>query len=295
MVNERGFLATVCHAGCGRDEINDALLSRGLLSTTRPDEPPQSKFEVGPNVERLAGFHKLISKHTEYRVAGTPGECALYRLLKRHITYPKDLWFRRWARREGDGGPWLHAIISVVRDLNEQVTGGLLRYVNEDGDDAKTIQPKQSKGEVSGSAFKLPGEPPLILTEGVTSALAVWHATGRETWAVGGFKNFIQAPLRQQDVRLLVFGDNDEGKSCPSLLRERDFTVGDAIDAFVKEGREVTYVRPTEAGWDARDVLLREGEDALRRLVDHPTHLFPAHVRLSPKFELNKTLDKKEL
>ena len=58
------------------------------------------------------------------------------------------------------------------------------------------------------AAVRLPGREPLILCEGVETALSIWQATGQETWACLGISNIGRAPV-PENATVIIARDGD--------------------------------------------------------------------------------------
>lgn len=109
------------------------------------------------------------------------------------------------------------------------------------------------------SAVRLPGKPPLILAEGVETALSVWQATGQETWACLGISNIGSAPV-PKDAEIIVARDGDPAGS------KADSQIKRAIEKLRKRGFSIKVATPSE-GKDFNDILLDGGEEAVRVLI----------------------------
>ncbi len=264
-----GRLIFTCHAGCDREDVERELVVRGLLSPLRSFSPTIA-IQNGIVDERLSKLEKLLSRNIEL-ISGTPGDRALHRLLGCPLpSYPEGLYYRSHAIKDDDG-EWAGAIIALCQNIDGQVSAALVRYVKDDGSDAPMLKRggvKQTRGIIEGATFRLSGKRPLILCEGLTTGLALWIATGHETWAYGGIKNLLQVPLSEATKGVIVFGDNDDGKGTPQQVAKLEEQYTDAIDAFIREGRWVVFTRPMTAGFDGRDVLLNGGgQEELRCLI----------------------------
>jgi putative DNA primase/helicase len=96
---------------------------------------------------------------------------------------------------------------------------------------------------------------PLILAEGIETALACMESSGLPAWASGGagFLEAIQMPSSINDV--IIAADSDErGERAARIAGRRLF----------REGRKVRIARPPKPGIDFCDVLnaAREGAAA---------------------------------
>ena len=142
-------------------------------------------------------------------ISGTPGE---YYLRSRGITatVPDCIGFRR--RAFGQYG----AVVARATNSDGEVLAVQQIYVTADGDKAPLAVPKRTNKAVDGwahnSAVRLPGTAPVILAEGVETALSIWQATGRETWACLGISNIAHAPV-PEGATVIIARDGDEPSS----------------------------------------------------------------------------------
>lgn len=115
---------------------------------------------------------------------------------------------------------------------------------------------KATDGWAAKAAVRLPGREPLILCEGVETALSVWQATAQETWACLGISNIGRAPAPDNATVIIARdGDAPGSKAEGQMMR--------AASSLAARGLTVMIATPPE-DQDFNDVLLREGEEALR-------------------------------
>ena len=127
---------------------------------------------------------------------------------------------------------------------------------------------KAVDGWAAKAAVRLPGREPLILCEGVETALSVWQATGQETWACLGISNIGRAPVPENATVIIARdGDLPGSKAEGQMAR--------AASMLAHRGMTVLIATPPEEQ-DFNDVLVREGEPAVRdrigaaeRFIDH--------------------------
>lgn len=189
-------------------------------------------------------------------IAGTRVEAYLQR---RGITAnpPDCIRFRRFA-----AGPH-GALVALATDANGAVLAVQQIYLTEDGRKAPVDVVKRTNKAVEGwserSAMRLPGAAPIVLCEGVETALSVWQATGHETWACFGIANIARAPV-PEGARVIVARDGDEpGSKADQQLRR-------ALAALRGRGLQVSVASPP-LGMDFNDVLQKSGEQAARDLI----------------------------
>lgn len=136
-------------------------------------------------------------------------------------------------------------------------------YLTSSGDKAPVPVVKRTNKTIDKwaekSAVRLPGKPPLILAEGVETALSIWQATGQETWACLGISNIGSAPFYDgAEVIVARDGDPKGSKADNQLMR--------AITRLHQRGAKVKITRTPE-GKDFNDLLCESGEEAVRALI----------------------------
>ena len=188
------------------------------------------------------------------------GTCVELYLRNRGITassLPACIRFRRNAFGRH------HALVALATDAEGAVHAVQQIYLTEDG--AKSTVPVQKRTNKAHdrwsevAAVRLPGATPLILCEGVETALSLWQATGQETWACLGISNIARAPV-PDGASVIVARDGDEpGSKADRQLRK-------AIAQLRRRGHDVLVADPP-AGQDFNDMLLEAGEQAVRDAI----------------------------
>lgn len=155
------------------------------------------------------------------------------------------------------------AMVALATDDRGQVHGLQLIYLTEDGRKAPLkVQKRTNKAHDNWSdvsAVRLPGKPPIVLCEGVETALSVWQATGQESWACLGISNFGRAPL-PEDAPVIIARDGDEPNS------KADQQLRQAATILRERGHDVSVAEPPP-GQDFNDILQADGDDAVRMLL----------------------------
>lgn len=155
------------------------------------------------------------------------------------------------------------ALVALATDTEGQVHGLQLIYLAEDGRKAPLkVQKRTNKAHDGWSdvaAVRFPGTAPVVLCEGVETALSVWQATGQESWACLGISNIARAPL-PDGAPVIVARDGDAPNS------KADQQLRQAVTVLRARGHEVTVAEPPP-GQDFNDVLQSDGEDAVRMLI----------------------------
>ena len=144
-------------------------------------------------------------------------------------------------------------------------------YLTADGQKAPLEVVKRTNKAVDGwaerAAVRLPGREPLVLCEGVETALSVWQATGQETWACLGISNIGRAPVPDKST-VIIARDGD----LPGSKAEGQ--IGRAAASLVRRGMTVMIATPPEEQ-DFNDVLVREGEAAVRTRIGNAEPFHP--------------------
>ncbi|MBX9751424.1 MAG: toprim domain-containing protein, partial [Roseococcus sp.] len=155
------------------------------------------------------------------------------------------------------------ALVALATDATGEVHGLQQIYLTADGRKAPIkVQKRTNKAHDSWSdisTVRMPGRAPIILCEGVETALSVWQATGQESWACLGISNIARAPL-PEGAAVIIARDGDEPNS------KADQQIRQAITILRSQGRDVTVAEPP-AAMDFNDVLQSDGADAVRMLI----------------------------
>ena len=152
------------------------------------------------------------------------------------------------------------AMVALATDAAGEVLAVQQIYLTAEGRKAPLDVVKRTNKAVDGwagrAAVRLPGRAPLVLCEGVETALSVWQATGQETWACLGISNIGRAPAPEK-ATVIIARDGD----APGSKAERQITR--AATSLVRRGMTVMIATPPE-GQDFNDVLVRDGDVAVR-------------------------------
>lgn len=171
-------------------------------------------------------------------------------LRRRGITVmpPDCICYRRFAA--GQYG----ALVALATADDGTVLATQQIYLTEDGQKAPVDVVKRTNKAVDGwserASVRLPGTAPVILCEGVETALSIWQATGRETWACLGISNIGRAPV-PKDAAVVIARDGDP----PGSKAERQ--VGTASAKLFQQGHAVWIATPPQ-GKDFNDVLVEQ-------------------------------------
>jgi len=189
-------------------------------------------------------------------IEGTPAEAYLR---SRSIGFWPDCVRYKGPSQRRPGG-------LIVPALNAEGYIQAVQIIHLTAEGKKTSKDaKRSHGRVTGAAARFPGKHPIILAEGPETALSVWLATGRETWAVLGVSNFVNAPV-PEGVDITIAGD-DYSPDTPA-----EASTNKAISKFLKAGHRVSITNLEPGTGDFNDIHQAYGLDAVREIIDaaHP-------------------------
>jgi P4 family phage/plasmid primase-like protien len=189
-------------------------------------------------------------------VAGTPAE----RYLKNRgivKTAPDNLAYRPNAY--GEYG----ALVAKSTDERGNVLAVQQIYITNEGAKAPVAVVKRTNKAVEKwaekSAVRFTGSQPIVLAEGVETALSIWQETGRETWACLGLSNIGNAPLPEgSSVTVARDGDIKGGKADIQIKKE--------IQKLAKRGFSVSVATPPD-NIDFNSLLRNGSGEEVRALI----------------------------
>ncbi|MGE3291321.1 MAG: VapE domain-containing protein [Geminicoccaceae bacterium] len=156
------------------------------------------------------------------------------------------------------------ALVAMATTAAGEVAAVQQVYLDDEGTKAPVAVPKRTNKArddwAEQAAVRLPGRSPLILCEGVETALSLWQATGQEVWACLGVANIGKAPV-PPNVEVVVARDGD----APGSPADRQ--IRGAVTVLQGRGHAVRVAEPPE-GTDFNDLLLSGGEEAVRAVLD---------------------------
>jgi P4 family phage/plasmid primase-like protien len=152
------------------------------------------------------------------------------------------------------------AMVALATDTDGTVLAIQQVYLTAEGRKAPLDPVKRTNKAVNSwakrSAVRLPGREPLVLCEGVETALSIWQATGQEVWACLGISNIGCAPVPENATVIIARdGDAPDSRAEAQILR--------AARCLAARGITVHMV-PQLAGGDFNDILVRDGEHYVR-------------------------------
>jgi len=219
-----------------------------------PPHAPRSEKSSKPIKTPAEKIEEIVA-----RSEGIGGTRVQAYLRRRGITVmpPDCIRFRRFAARQ------YGALVALATADDGTVLATQQIYLTEDGRKAPVDVVKRTNKAVEGwserAAMRLPGTPPIVLCEGVETALSIWQATRQETWACFGIANISRAPA-PEGAPVIVARDGDEpGSKADQQLRR-------AVATLRARGFQVSVASPP-FGMDFNDVLQKSGEQAVRDLI----------------------------
>lgn len=163
------------------------------------------------------------------------------------------------------------AMVGVVRDLAGEPVALHRTYLEVDADDpnkvtkAPVAKPRMMLGKVAGGAVRLAEINPdaaLGLCEGIETGLAVMTACASlPVWATLSTAGLEQVQLPPQARRVVILADHDASGAGMRAAES-------VVKRFRDEGRQVVIALPPEPGSDFNDVLLRQGPEAVARIIE---------------------------
>jgi P4 family phage/plasmid primase-like protien len=229
-----------------------------------PSQKPDIKTATSPDVKQNKN---LSPKQRAEKVAdiiagccdtieGTPAE---FYLKRRGITIPPPVSIRFRPYAWGSIG----AMVALATDNNGNVLALQQIYLTADGKKADLEVVKRTNKAVDKwaeqASVRLPGNTPLVLAEGVETALSIWQATGHETWACLGVSNMSRAAVPEgADVIIARDGDVPGSKA--------DRQIKQVVAKLQARGHKILVAAPPE-GKDFNDLLQLEGAGVVRTLI----------------------------
>ncbi len=255
-----GPINTLEHAihRSGRELISYAAdLTRMGPQPKRGATKPSSK-----QADQAREIDHILSKAVP--IAGTLGERYL---AARGLPAPDcaDLLFHpdltHWESRRGFPG-----LVAVVRAGSGNRIALHRTYLGDDGSaKAPVDNPRKMLASIAGGAVRLANlsaDHVVGLAEGIETALSVMASCARlPVWATLSTSNLEQVVLPAEARKVVLLADHD-------LSNAGARAAAAAAARLHAEGRRVFIAMPPKEGDDFNDLLMREGIDAVRRVVE---------------------------
>lgn len=242
--HEQGTGGDALELICYRQHLSRAgacTWAEGWLGLEKPADAGDKVADIVKNCVPLAGTPaaRYLSRRG---IRKMPPPCLQFR----HNAYGR--YGALVAQATGDGGAVLATQQIYLTPAGEKAPVPVVKRTN------KAVEKWAEK-----SAVRFPGKPPLILAEGIETALSLWQATGQETWTCLGISNIGSAPV-PEGMAVIVARDGDPAGS------KADGQIKRAIEKLRRRGFTVMVATPPE-GQDFNDILREGGEEAVRVLV----------------------------
>ncbi len=162
------------------------------------------------------------------------------------------------------------ALVAKSTDERGNVLAVQQIYITNEGEKAPVSVIKRTNKAVEKwtekSAVRFAGSQPVVLAEGVETALSIWQETGRETWACLGLSNIGNAPL-PEGSSVIVARDGDIKGS------KADIQIKKEIQKLAKRGFSVSVATPPD-NMDFNSLLRRDSGEEVRALIQHAEPFF---------------------
>lgn len=174
------------------------------------------------------------------------------------------------------------AMIAIVRDGSGQQVAIHRTYLAADGTGKATVQkPKMMLGPTSGGCVRLGeiGDAPVVgLAEGIETSLAVLQSCpSLPVWAALSAGNMERADLPPGVNRVVLLADHDTAGTGHAAAER-------AARRHHSAGRQVWIAMPSRVGDDFNDMLLKDGQEAVRICVEAAVEWLP-----TPESEVKAT------
>lgn len=211
------------------------------------------------------------------------GTTVITYLQRRGITgpLPDCIRYRPWA--------WecFGAMVVLATDDNGAVLAVEHVYLTDDGQKAPIKVQKRINSCVprwaSRAAVRLPGCLPLVICEGVETALSVWLSTGQQTWALLSVSNLASAPVDEHDTVIIARDGDAPGTKADQQLQE-------AVSSFQERGIRVLVATPPQ-DQDFNDVLQKAGEAAVRKYLAEAVMMQSSTMGGAKKLDLGSDVE----
>jgi hypothetical protein len=172
---------------------------------------------------------------------------------------PDDIFFHPNLHYQGPGNSHHPAMVALIRDEEDYVTGLLRTYLTAHGEKAPVPNQKMTlsiwHGTTKGGAIKLfPPTDILAVAEGVETALAVNELSGLPVWATVSAVGMVNIHIPKDISTVCIWFDEDLSKTGENAARK-------LADRLLEEGKTVKLLRHQipipegEKGIDWLDVL----------------------------------------
>jgi putative DNA primase/helicase len=236
-----GRVLVHCHAGCSQSDVIAALVDRGLwpASTLQGLQPAVTRT-IPIDRRRDADEEKRRDNALRLWLAAHPPECSPVEayLSSRGIcaSIPPSLKYHP-SLSHRSGGKWPAMVGLVTRGNDERAVGVHRTFLRPDGQGKAPVdQQKMMLGRCRGGAVRL-AKPasPLMIAEGIETALSAMQATGFAAWAALSTSGIVALELPPGIRELIILADGDlprapQGQDFNDLLRP-DCSICEALQS----------------------------------------------------------------
>jgi phage/plasmid primase-like uncharacterized protein len=241
-----------CHACCSRGDVFAELRRRGLIggiSNHAEPAPAMADADQRADIARRLTLARRIWD-AAFNARGTPVGNYLAGRGISSLPVPPSL---RWAPRCWHPSRiYLPAMVGLVVNVNGELIGVHRTFLRPDGSGKADIDPqKASLGPIAGGAVRmgeLRPQAPLIVGEGIESALAMSELTDWPAWAALCASGVERLSLPQDARNIVIAVDRDHTGIGEASARR-------AASRWVSERRRVRLVIPNRIGSDGNDLL----------------------------------------
>lgn len=235
-----------CFAGCGQEQVLEALARLGIRAGSLFSNAPQPIENPNDRASGHGGYAARIWCEAK-PLRGSPAKAYLE---SRGIRATSAALRFHPLTPLGPKGQvqFLPAMVAAVT-LDHGLVAIHRTFLKDDQASLAVFDnPKRALGRLEGAAVRLfaPVEGKLGLAEGIESALSAKALTRIPCWATLGNERFGQVSIPESVRELHLFIDHDAGGR---LAEERAFS------AYAQPGRKIITRRPPRPGYDWNDEL----------------------------------------
>ncbi|MBE9604722.1 toprim domain-containing protein [Acetobacteraceae bacterium H6797] len=268
-VKQEGGRALWWCASCQDQAALSAAVAAAMGEAWTPPPPRETKRELahpGSHTQRKQAWARQLW-NDGLPIAGSPAERYLEArgVLTAWRAFPmpaegEQLRFHPAAPHPATGGERLPAMLALLRRATDGEPVAVHRtYLRPDGSGKAEVEPaKATLGPVAGGVVMLHGAPageaPLVIGEGIESALAASLLLGAPAWsatAAGNLGALALPPLPALNTLLIAADADPPGEAAAWASTQR----------WRGEGRSVRIAKPNRPGDDFADIAARRRKD----------------------------------
>lgn len=221
------------------EDVTERLPS--VIETSSATDDDDEKLRIGK-------AQRMYARSVPVR--GTPAETYLQ---SRGITKWPDSFRYLAPWRDYKGG-----LIAPATNADGNVQAVQIIRLTSRGDKL-LLDAKRTHGVLRGAGVRLPGNAPAIIAEGIETALSVWLATGRETWAALGTA-FARPPVSDGAAVTVAADDFEPGSPAGKATLN-------AVGELQQRDCIVSLTHLDHGAGDFNDIHQERGLDAVREII----------------------------